>query len=44
LTLELRDAGFTQAYALRGGFDAWLATGGPVEAKEECTTTVGRRL
>jgi rhodanese-related sulfurtransferase len=35
VTLELRDAGFTQAYALRGGLDAWLAVGGSVAAKEE---------
>jgi len=34
VTLELRDTGFTQAYALRGGFDAWLAAGGAVEEKE----------
>jgi rhodanese-related sulfurtransferase len=30
---KLRDQGFTQAYALRGGFDAWQAAAGPVEAK-----------
>jgi rhodanese-related sulfurtransferase len=34
VTLELRDAGFTQAYALRDGWDAWQAAGGAVEAKE----------
>jgi rhodanese-related sulfurtransferase len=30
---QLRDQGFTQAYALRGGFDAWKRSGGPTEAK-----------
>jgi hypothetical protein len=30
---QLRDAGFSNVYALRGGFDAWLQEGGPVEAK-----------
>jgi rhodanese-related sulfurtransferase len=33
VTQELRANGFTRAYALRGGFDAWKAAGGPVEAK-----------
>jgi hypothetical protein len=27
VTLELRDAGFIQAYALRGGMDAWGLNG-----------------
>jgi DNA invertase Pin-like site-specific DNA recombinase len=30
---ELRDQGFTDVHALRGGFDAWLTIGGPVEPK-----------
>jgi rhodanese-related sulfurtransferase len=30
---QLRDQGFTEAYALEGGFDAWQAEGGPVEPK-----------
>jgi rhodanese-related sulfurtransferase len=30
---QLRDEGFTRAFALRGGFDAWQAAGGAVEAK-----------
>jgi rhodanese-related sulfurtransferase len=30
---ELRDAGFTQAYALEGGFDAWVEEKGAVEPK-----------
>jgi rhodanese-related sulfurtransferase len=29
----LRDRGFKKAYALAGGFDAWLAASGPVEPK-----------
>jgi rhodanese-related sulfurtransferase len=31
---RLREQGFAEAYGLRGGFDAWLAAGGPVELKE----------
>lgn len=31
---QLRDAGFAEAYALQGGFDAWQAAGGLVEPKE----------
>jgi rhodanese-related sulfurtransferase len=34
VALELRDAGFTQAYALRDGWDAWQAVGGAVDTKE----------
>jgi rhodanese-related sulfurtransferase len=30
---ELQERGFRQAYALRGGFDAWRAAGGPVEPR-----------
>jgi rhodanese-related sulfurtransferase len=30
---QLRDQGFAEAYALRGGYDAWQAVGGPVEPK-----------
>jgi rhodanese-related sulfurtransferase len=30
---ELRQHGFEQAFALRGGFDAWKDAGGPVEPK-----------
>jgi rhodanese-related sulfurtransferase len=30
---ELQGHGFRQAYALRGGFDAWRAAGGPVEPR-----------
>jgi rhodanese-related sulfurtransferase len=30
---QVRDQGFTQAYALRGGLDAWQAAGGPMERK-----------
>jgi rhodanese-related sulfurtransferase len=30
---ELQERGFRQAYALRGGFEAWLAAGGPVEPR-----------
>jgi 3-mercaptopyruvate sulfurtransferase SseA len=30
---QLRDRGFTQAYALQGGFDAWQEAGGQVEPK-----------
>jgi rhodanese-related sulfurtransferase len=30
---QLRDQSFTQAYALRGGLDAWQAASGPVERK-----------
>jgi rhodanese-related sulfurtransferase len=30
---QLRDQGFTEAYALRGGFSAWEAVGGPVALK-----------
>jgi len=30
---ELRDQGFTEVYALQGGFDAWKKAGGPVEPK-----------
>jgi rhodanese-related sulfurtransferase len=29
----LRDHGFKKAYALEGGFDAWLEAGGAVEPK-----------
>jgi NhaP-type Na+/H+ or K+/H+ antiporter/rhodanese-related sulfurtransferase len=31
---ELRDAGFPRAYALAGGWQAWLDAGKPVEVKE----------
>jgi rhodanese-related sulfurtransferase len=30
---QLRDQGFTQAFALRGGYDAWQAASGAVEPK-----------
>jgi rhodanese-related sulfurtransferase len=30
---QLQNQGFKAAYALRGGFDAWKAVGGPVESK-----------
>jgi rhodanese-related sulfurtransferase len=30
---QLQAQGFRQAYALRGGFDAWRAAGGPVEPR-----------
>jgi len=30
---QLRDQGFSQAYALIGGFDAWQKAGSPVEPK-----------
>jgi rhodanese-related sulfurtransferase len=30
---ELQEHGFQQAYALRGGLDAWRAAGGPVEPR-----------
>jgi rhodanese-related sulfurtransferase len=30
---QLRDQGFSEAYAVTGGFDAWQAIGGPVEPK-----------
>jgi rhodanese-related sulfurtransferase len=30
---QLRDQGFSEAYALRGGFEAWHAISGPVEPK-----------
>jgi rhodanese-related sulfurtransferase len=30
---QLREQGFRQAFALKGGFDAWKAAGGPVEPK-----------
>jgi rhodanese-related sulfurtransferase len=31
---DLREMGYHRAYALDGGFSAWQAAGGPVEAKE----------
>ncbi len=31
---ELVDRGIGEAYALRGGFDAWKEAGLPVEAKD----------
>jgi rhodanese-related sulfurtransferase len=30
---RLREQGFVEAYGLRGGFAAWTAASGPVEAK-----------
>jgi rhodanese-related sulfurtransferase len=30
---ELLNAGFTDVYALQGGFDAWRAVAGPVASK-----------
>jgi rhodanese-related sulfurtransferase len=30
---RLREEGFAEAYALRGGMEAWLAAGGPTEPK-----------
>jgi rhodanese-related sulfurtransferase len=30
---RLREEGFAEAQALRGGLDAWLAEGGPTEPK-----------
>jgi rhodanese-related sulfurtransferase len=30
---RLREAGFEEAYGLRGGLAAWLAAGGPTEPK-----------
>jgi rhodanese-related sulfurtransferase len=30
---EFRDQGFTEAYALQGGLDAWQKAGGAVESK-----------
>jgi rhodanese-related sulfurtransferase len=30
---QLRQNGFTEVYALRGGFDAWRQAGGSVEPK-----------
>jgi len=32
---QLRDAGHKNAWALEGGFDAWVDAGLPVEAKEK---------
>ena len=37
---ELRDQGFTEVYALQGGFDAWKKAGGPVEPKERADNPV----
>jgi rhodanese-related sulfurtransferase len=31
VALQLRERGFTEAYALLGGFDAWQSAGFPVE-------------
>jgi rhodanese-related sulfurtransferase len=31
---RLREQGFAQAFALRGGFDAWLEADGPTEARD----------
>jgi rhodanese-related sulfurtransferase len=33
VALRLREQGFTEAYALLGGFEAWQAVGDPVEPK-----------
>ena len=33
VALQLRERGFTEAYALLGGFDAWRSAGFPVELK-----------
>jgi len=33
VALQLREQGFTEAYTLLGGFDAWLSAGCPVEPK-----------
>jgi rhodanese-related sulfurtransferase len=33
VALQLREQGFTEAYALLGGFDAWRSAGYPVEPK-----------
>jgi hypothetical protein len=30
----LRDQGFREAYALKGGFDAWQKIHGPIEPRE----------
>jgi rhodanese-related sulfurtransferase len=30
---ELARNGYTKVYALKGGFDAWVEAGGPVEPK-----------
>jgi rhodanese-related sulfurtransferase len=30
---RLREQGFSEAYALRGGLKAWIEAGGPVEPK-----------
>jgi rhodanese-related sulfurtransferase len=30
---RLREMGFAEAYALRGGLDAWLTAQGPVEPR-----------
>lgn len=33
VVLQLREMGFTETYALLGGFDAWRSAGSPVERK-----------
>jgi rhodanese-related sulfurtransferase len=33
VALQLREQGFTEAYTLLGGFDAWQAASYPVETK-----------
>jgi 3-mercaptopyruvate sulfurtransferase SseA len=40
---RLREQGITKAYALRGGFAAWLAAGGPTEDKYEGRSTKDER-
>ena len=34
MALELRARGWSEVYALRGGYDAWVAAGYPVEPRE----------
>jgi rhodanese-related sulfurtransferase len=31
---RLRERGFSEAYALRGGWDGWLESGGPTEERD----------
>jgi len=33
VALKLRERGYADAYALRGGWDGWLAAGGPTEER-----------
>jgi len=34
VALQLREQGFTEAYSLLGGLDAWESAGYPVEPKD----------